>query len=289
MMRREFVKVAAGAAAVAAMRAARAAEGEAPAEPRKIWPFYAFDNGLGTIPTYEGKCQVLKELGFVGMEGRWNKPELPKLLAALDKFGLQLNAIYWVPMLDDPLPGDLAEMIALMKGRPTRIEMGIRSKTLKASDPAGDEKAAEMVKRVSDLCADTGPVVSFYPHTGFWTEKVEDGVRLSKLIGRKNVGTNFNLVHWYWVKPKRTAEEALAEALPHLKTVTINNGERNGRKIAPLDEGDYGVEEFMAAVKKVGYAGQVGLQCYSVPGPSEAHLKRSMAEWRRICAKLGVA
>jgi len=42
----------------------------------------------------------------------------------------------------------------------------------------------------------------------------------------------------------------------------------------------------MKIVKKVGYRGPVGLQCYRVPGPSEDHLKRSMATWRDITKQL---
>ena len=161
--------------------------------------------------------------------------------------------------------------------------------TTKPSDPAGDPKGVDLLKRVSDLCADTGPVVSVYPHTGFWTERVDDGVRLARQVGRKNVGTNFNLVHWYWVKQPRPLDVVLPEAAPHLMTVTINNGEKGGHKIAALDEGDYDLVGVMALVRKVGYTGMVGLQGYSVPGPSEVHLKRSMDRWRRLLKEVGAA
>ena len=284
--RRNFVKRGlAGLAGLSAMaRGAEAGEGKT-----TMWPFYAFDNGLRTVKTIEGKVKVLKDLGYVGIEYHMNPNQLPRMLEALDKHGLQLNAVYTVPFLEQPVPKGWAESIKLMEGRPTRIEMGIRSKQLKRSDPKGDPKAIELMKAVSDLCADTGPVVSVYPHTGFWTEKVDDGVRLAKQIGRKNVGTNFNLVHWHWVKQPRTLEVVLKEALPHLLSVTINNGTRKGRKIASLEEGDYDLLGFMRLVRKVGYVGQVGLQCYSVPGPSEEHLKRSMDAWRQVLKQLGAS
>jgi sugar phosphate isomerase/epimerase len=284
--RRTFMATA-GAAGLSA--AARLAPGAQDVEPKTdIWPFYAFDNGLRTVPTLDGKCKLLANLGYVGIEYHLNHARLPKMLEALDKHGLTLNAVYSVPWLEAPVDRKLPDTVKLLKGRSTRIEMAIRSKKHGRSDPKGDPRAIEKMTQISDWCADTGPVVSFYHHTGFWTERVDDGVRLAKKIDRENVGTNFNLVHWHWVKQTRPVEAALREALPHLFSVTINNGEKDGRKIAPLDEGNYGVLGFMAAVKKVGYTGQVGLQCYSVPGPSEKHLARSMKEWRRIGTELGV-
>ncbi len=145
-----------------------------------------------------------------------------------------------------------------------------------------------MLKQLSDLCADTGPVVSIYPHTWFWTERVDDGDRLASKVGRKNVGTNFNLVHWHWVKQPQPLEKVLRKALPHLLSVTINNGRKGGREIYSLDEGDYDPLGFMRLVKKIGYKGPVGLQCYSVPGPSGEHLRRSMETWRKVLEELGI-
>ena len=293
--RRDFVRgAAAGLVGLAAMGRAVMAEekdaGAAPPKPAAIWPFYAFDNGLGTIPTIEGRVKLLKDLGYVGLEYGLNHSQLPQMLEQLDKHGLALNAVYTTPMLEDPIDPGLAGSIGRMKGRPTRIEVGIRSREFtKPSDPAGDPKGVDLLKRLSDLCGDTGPVISVYPHTGFWTERVDDGVRLARQVGRKNVGTNFNLVHWYWVKEPRPVDVVLQEAAPHLMTVTINNGEKNGRKIAALDEGDYDLVGVMSLVKRIGYTGMVGLQCYSVPGPSEVHLKRSMERWRRLLKEVGVA
>ena len=285
--RRDFARAAA-AGLVGLPAVARSLAAAEPAEKKEaVWPLYAFGNGLGTVRTIEDKCKLLADLGYAGIEHNLGG-DLAKMIECLDKHGLVLNAVYTVPMLEDFVPASWAESIKQMKCRPTRIEMGIRSKQFKASATEGDEKAAELMKAVSDLCADTGPVVSVYPHTGFWTERVDDGIRLAKLIGRKNVGTNFNLVHWYWVKEPRPVEVVLKEAAPYLKTVTINNGTKAGRKIASLDEGDYDLVGVMTAVKQIGYTGMVGLQGYSVPGPSEVHLKRSMDAWKKLRKELGV-
>jgi len=276
-LKRAAAMAAAGAALPAWVTAARAGPAAA-----TVWPFYAFDNGLGSVPKIDDKVRLLKDLGYVGVEGHLGHAQLPAWLEALDKHGLTLNAVYAVPMLENPMDPELPASIGRMKGRATRIEMAIRSKTVKPSDPAGDAKALDLLKRLSDLCADTGPVVSIYPHTGFWTERVEDGVRLARKSGRKTVGTNFNLVHWHWVKQTRPVADVLKEAAPHLFSLTINNGLKAKRTISPLDEGDYDLVGFMRAVKDAGYTGQVGLQCWSIKLPAEQHLARSIKRWRAI-------
>ena len=281
--RRSFLKGAlCGAAGLSAVLNRTTAGAVPPARPS--WPFYAFDNGLNTIAGVPAKVKLLKDLGYDGIEYHINHTELPLLLEELDKHGLKLYGVYTTPFLEKPLDPKLGDSIKRMAGRATRIEMAIRSTAFKPSDPAADTRAAELMKQVSDMCGDTGPVVSVYPHAGFWTERVCDGVRLAKAIGRKNVGTHFNLVHWAWVTQTKTVETALREALPHLFCVTING--LDGRKILPLDAGTYDLIAFLRTVKKVGYRGPVGLQCYSIPGPSEVHLERSMKKWRALLAAL---
>jgi len=269
-------------------RGARSAEAEKtpasgsappPPPPWKPWPFYAFENGLGTIPKFEDKVKLLADLGYAGIEAHMNHRELAKQLELLDERKLKLFAVYNTTVLGEEMDPGLAISIRRMKGRDTRIELGIQiGKGLGPSDPDGDEDALALIQQLSDLCGDTGPVISIYPHAGFWTERVDDGVRLARLARRKNVGTNFNLVHWHWVKQERPLETVLKEALPHTLLVSING--HKGRDIVALDEGDYDVLGFLRTLKKVGYRGAVGLQCYSVKGPSEVHLKKSIEKWR---------
>jgi sugar phosphate isomerase/epimerase len=285
LTRRAFVACSAAGLVAAHIRVARAAEAKAP------WPFYAFGNGLQNkdLASPAEKAKLLKDLGYDGIEEHLNPGALPAWLEALDKHGLKLYGIYTTPSIDGAPPA-WGDWIKLLKGRETRIEVALGSKEFKRSDPAGDEKGEAFLKAVSDLCADTGPVVTVYPHANNWTERVEDGVRLAKRVNRKNVGTNFNLVHWQWIKPSPPIEEALTTALPHLFLVTLNGlkGPATSRQqIRPLDDSDYDLAGFLALVKKVGYKGPVGLQCWSIKDPPAEHLKRSMKTWRELMEKLG--
>lgn len=250
------------------------------------FPFYAMDTGLRgpDVKTLEDKVRLLHELGYWGIDYTYNPDELPHLLELLDRFGVQLACIYLSPLLEEPIDPRLRESIRQIKGRPTRIELAIRSGKLKSSDPSGDRLGVELLRNVSDWAADTGPVVSMYPHTGLWTQRVQDGVRLAAASGRENVGTNFNLVHWAWVKQDRPLEEVLRAARPHLFAVSING--LKGRTIVPLDEGDYDVAGFVTLLRKIDYRGPVGLQGYGIPGRSRDALEKSIAKWRQACASL---
>lgn len=268
----------------AAALAARALASAPPTVPP--FPFYAMDTGLRgpDVPTLDRKVDLLRKLGFSGVGYTLNHHELPALLALLDRASLELSALYTVPSLEGKLDPALPATIKRLRGRPTRVELAITSKKHRPSDTAGDKVGADLLRRVSDLCGDSGPVVSVYPHRGFWTERVEDGVRLARLVGRKNVGTHFNLVHWKWGRPKEPAAGLLRSALPHLMAVTING--LKGDAIVSLDEGDFDLAGFLGSVWKVGYRGRVGLQGYGVPGRSADHLGRSMKRWRELMARL---
>ena len=249
--------------------------------------FYAMDTGLRgpDVPTLEDKVKLLKELGYWGIDYTLDHRQLPRLLELLDNAKIRLACVYLSPTLGEKPDPRLADSIKLMKRRSTRVELAVQSKKFTPSDTAGDEQGLELIKRVSDLCADLGPVVSIYPHTGAWTERVQDGVRLARLSGRENVGTNFNLVHWSWVKQDEPLEKVLEQSLPFLKAVSING--LDGRKIVPLDEGNYDVAAFVRTLGRINYRGPVGFQGYGIPGPSRVLLERSMRKWEQIQATPG--
>lgn len=248
--------------------------------------FFAMDTGLrgADVPDLKSKVALLKKLGYAGIGYTYNPRELPKLLELLDAQGLELSAIYMSPAIEDKLDPTLAETVKLLQGRRTRLEMALRSKKLKPSDPSGDGSAVALLRQLSDLVGNSGPVVSVYPHTNFWAERVEDGIRLAQKVERKNVGTHFNLVHWKWVKQTRDLPDLLKDARPHLMCVTVNG--LTGKQIVSLEKGDYDIDAFLKLLKSTGYRGPVGLQGYSVPGPSAGHLQRSMTRWQEAMKKL---
>lgn len=259
----------------------------APAAPR--FSLYAMDTGLRgpDVPDLASKVKLLKKLGYAGIGYTFNAQELPKLIDMLDEHRLELSAIYLAPLIESPPDAALLKSIKLLKGRATRIELAFRSTSLKPSDPEGDRAAIAYLTKLADAVGDSGPVLSIYPHRSFWAERVEDGVRLARQTKRKNVGTHFNLVHWKWAPQKQPLVSLLRDALPYLLCVTINGlDSKQGDRIVSLDQGDYDIDAFLKTLVKIGYRGPVGLQGYSVAGPSAEHLGRSMTRWQAALARL---
>ena len=87
---------------------------------------------------------------------------------------------------------------------------------LKPSDPAGDERAVQVIREMANLVPDSGAQFLLYPHTDFWLERIEDCVRVADQVDRPDVGVMFNLCHWLRVSKDRDYTSRLKQALPRL-------------------------------------------------------------------------
>jgi len=271
---------------------ASVSEGGAPAPT----PFYALCVGTHDAKkrTPEQQAAMLKQLGYHGMTHLWLKA-VPERLKALDEAGLTLFGVY-TPVSIDPKKRKydprLKQVITLLKGRDTMIWLSIKG--LRPSTPEGDPAAVALLREIADMAQPAGLRVAIYPHTGDWTERVEDAVRVVKKVDRKNVGVIFNLCHWLKVDGDQTRlEPLLKQAMPHLFAVTLNGADsglgRRGtwaRLIQPLDRGSFDVYGLLKMLSKLGYRGPIGLQCYGIRGDARDHLARSIAAWRKLSARL---
>jgi len=268
---------------------------ETPASKAPTYPFYALVNGVKDAKhaTPESQARMLKALGYDGI-GTSGVEGVPEMLAALDRHGLKLFTIYVGAFLDADKPKydpRLLDVIKGLKGRDTMIWLTIRSDKHKPSTVAGDPRAVEIVRELADAAQQSQVRIALYPHTWFWMECVEDAVRVAKKVDRKNVGVTFNLCHWLKVDKPGTMMDRLRLAQPHLFQVTINGADAEpkggwDRLIQTLDRGSFDVGSLLKALKRLGYAGPVGLQCYNVKGDKHENLKRSVAAWRDLNARL---
>ena len=56
--------------------------------------------------------------------------------------------------------------------------------------------------------------------------------------------------------------------------------------IQRLDRGSYDVYGFLKTLRKLGYKGPVGLQCYNVSGDAKENLAGSISAWKKFVAKM---
>jgi sugar phosphate isomerase/epimerase len=254
--------------------------------------FFAMDTGTrdASHQTPEEQASLAREVGFKGVGPIYHSPEeLQQWLAAVDKLGLKMVALY-VPLRLDNLEPSLAtvqEVAALLRGRDTMLWVFVTDKKHKAAAADNDETAVKALQQTADLAKQAGLRVALYPHTGFYVERVEDAVRLIGKAGRSNVGLTFNLCHWLKVDGK-DLKATLSAARPHLFCVSINGADAGGTNwkqlIRPLGCGTYDVAQVLRLLRKMDYNGPIGLQHYGIGGDAKENLSRSMASWKKLSA-----
>ena len=257
--------------------------------PVRANPFFAMDTAVRSLD----ELDTVKQLGYEGIGWKTGPPE--QITAAVQQIrqrGLKLFTIYsasaaltksnlsWNPQLE-------ADIVAL-KGTDTVIWLTISSQEFPKSSPAGDAVACPALQRLADLAASNGVRIAIYPHTGLWAERVQDAMRLARLVNRTNFGATFNLCHCLMVGDEAKIPELLAEAAPCLFLVTINGADAGAaggswnRLIQPLDAGSYDVGIVLRKLRELNYTGPIGLQGYGVTLPVKENLSRSMNGWRKL-------
>ncbi len=259
-----------------------------------VHPFFAFcmDTHDSMKRDLREQAALLKELGYDGAGHLW-LDQVAERIETLDEAGLKLFKIsmYVDISAEQPFDTRLENIMPLLKDRGVMLALLMRG--MPPSDPAGDPKAVVIIRRIADMARDAGVTVALYPHFRDWLERVEDGVRLAKLVDRPNVGVMFNLCHWLAVDEEKNLDALLDLAMPHLVGVSIHGADRaaevqagTGNWIQPLDSGSFDVVAFLNAFRQRGYRGPVGLQCWGIQGDARDHLTRSMAAWRKMSQAL---
>lgn len=251
--------------------------------------FFAFDNGVGRGSWKpEQQAKVLKEYGYAGM-GYTGTKNIPELLNAFDAQGLKVFSIYFkinVEHKNPPYDPSLKTAIKQLKGRDTLIALNIIGG--KASTEKYDDHIVPVLREIADLAQESGLRVGIYPHADNYVAKVGDAIRLAKKIDRKNVGIYFNLSHFLLTDDHAKLEERLTEAMPYMVCASINGADptkKDAQSIKRLDSGTYDVAKVLKIMKRLGYTGPIGLQCYFVPGDQKKNLRIAMDAWKKLSAE----
>jgi sugar phosphate isomerase/epimerase len=280
MSRRGFVKGAAASCIVGADIEARAFEsGSAPGLPN---PIFAYE--FGDISA-ERQASFAREYGFEGTVFD-HAQKIPERLRAVDEAHLQLFFLWLTVDISDGQikyePGTEAAIQAL-KGHGTVVWLAIQGNDA-GTDAGAEERAIQVVYRISDLASRFNLRIALYPHYGFYLARFRDVVRVAERVQRSNVGVTFNLCHELRSGFDPEFHTLLERAIPRLYGVTLNGADRQGRDwgtlIQPLGRGDYDVTGLVCTIIGAGYQGPFGIQCYGLKGDPGLYLKQSMAAWR---------
>ncbi len=230
------------------------------------WCVVPFD---GRKRSPEDRAAMLATLGFRRFAYDWraeHRPTFGREVAALKANGVTLTAV-WSP------GGIDRELLARVTG-PVQLWM-------MPPDPPGDQAAkvnaaADWLRPIADEAAKGGHTVGLYNHGG-WPGEPKNLVAVLKAAGRPNVGIVYNLHHAHDHLDR--LPDALKLMKPHLLCVNLNgtatDGERRGRKILPLGQGDRD-RDVLDALTASGYAGPVGIIGHT-DDDAEARLRDNLA------------
>ncbi|HAM11105.1 MAG: hypothetical protein A2X05_10075 [Bacteroidetes bacterium GWE2_41_25] len=258
--------------------------------------FFCFEDAflLTGNYTFEDQASILNQLGFDGieLEGLENSGEK---LEIMDRLNLPVSMVYIQIDLEKEEPYDpkLVDFIRKVRDRGVTLWLHIHSVQFKPSDPEGDRLCVPVIQKLADLAQQYNVKIALYPHSRFWLEKVEDSVRLTEKINRKNVGAVFNLCHFLKTDDRNKLEEKLINSIPYLAAVSINGADDGmtnemewDRLIQPLGEGSFDVLSVLMLLRDNNYRGPVGLQCYNIAGDPAEFLARSMKTWNSYIKEL---
>ena len=255
-------------------------------------PFYAFNNSMRGQEPFDPGAQagLLAELGYDGIEG-YSLDELPRLAEEMHKRELKIATIYFKVDIDaedkayDQRIGEYLK--TFLRDRGVILTVHLHSKRFKPSDPEGDAVAVPILRELADLAHAHGAKVAVYNHVSFWAESIDDGIRLSKKVNRRNFGAAFNLCHWLALEGETDLGTRLDAIAPYLLSVTLcgadggpgAKGASWNKLIQPLDRGSFDNLAFLKEIVRRGYTGPIGLQCYNISLPARDHLTRSIEAW----------
>lgn len=250
---------------------------------------FCFDTHDAAQRDLAAQATLLKRLGFDGA-GHVGLEKMEERLRTLDDQQLKLFMAGFVVDVSQPYDETLAQLRrTLPLWRDRNVVLYVVLTGYPAQDPRGEEPGIAALRQIADLADPWGVTVGLYPHTGDWVTRVDHAVRVVEKVDRKNCGVVFNLCHWLRNDDGASLDQLLEVAGPHLVAVTINGADSQGRGdsdwqrlIQPLDRGDFDIAGLLAKLQALGYKGPVGLMCWGIQGDAEEHLRRSMAQWRKI-------
>lgn len=143
------------------------------------------------------------------------------------------------------------------------------------------EEYATMLQPLADATAASGHRVALYNHGG-WFGEPENQIQIIEKLGAAHFGIVYNFHHGHAHIPRFASLWATAQ--PHVLAVNLNgmieNGDRLGKKILPLGQGDR-ESQLIEIIAQSGWRGPVGLLNHTECDP-EARLLDNLEGLHRI-------
>jgi sugar phosphate isomerase/epimerase len=208
------------------------------------------------------RAEMLQRLGFKKFAYDWRPEHVPIFdaeIEALKKAKIELTAWWFPPALNE----DAVKILATLKRHEVKTQLWIAID----ADPAPQsneqrEKVAAAVKTlrpIVEAAAAQGCSIGLYNHGG-WFGDPENQLAIIAALDAPNVGIVYNLHHGHDHLDR--FESLLEKMKRRLYAITLNgtdrNGERRGRKILPIGQGELDLE-LLRTIKESGYNGPLAI------------------------------
>lgn len=219
----------------------------------------------------EERAAMLKRLGFTRFAYDWRAEHLPTFddeLAALRTHKIRLEAV-WFPADLGREARTLLEALAKHKIK-TQLWITMNDPAPQTKEQAGKvDAAARVLGPIAREAAKIGCTVALYNHGG-WFGEPENQIAIIERLKMKNVGIVYNLHHGHSHLDR--FPDLLKKMKPHLLALNLNgmvkDGDRVGKKILPLGQGDRDLD-ILKAVLAGSYSGPVGILGHTMDDAEE--------------------
>lgn len=270
-----------------------------------MWKTFVFDNYFATdrpeYPTEQAWESAMKH-GYDGtyfsinraQDFSWERATRFKEHSAT--YQIPLLACYTIVDLRDPNPSDrpsLHELLALLP-EGSIMELTFSLDWMKdCSNPCHDDRALEIIRPLLLEAKKKKVQISLYHHLGFWTETIDDCVRLAEKVDDPDFGVTFCGYHWF-AKGGLELDQKLDMAVPYLKLVNLC-----GSRVKPaghdfplpalietVGSGEFPLAALLQKLLDVEYQGAIGFQGYLLQGDPDENMKQSREAYLQACEGL---
>jgi len=199
----------------------------------------------------------------------------------------KIYSILWQVRVDKPLDEKFLKEFAVVA---RELKASIWCNTV--GTPGERDVTVKLLRAVADQCAADGVQLVLYPHHACTFETAEESIDVLNLMQRPAVKLSLHLCHELKANNRDRLDAVVGKIAPHLALVSLNGVDTSvpfsvkgwDSMILPLDQGDYDVRPFVAALMRHGYTGPILLHNFGFKAPPAEYLPASMARWKEIGA-----
>ncbi len=245
---------------------------------------------------------LLDDLGYGGIavesRGEEALERLEQFYELSETTGLEVVSAFTAHRFDKYGFSDAGHRAAIDRLAPHGGTLWLWVRDAKPDGSITDEKVESFIRGILEYAESKGVKLVLYPHCNTYYPTTLEALPLVEKINSPSLGIAINLCHELMSDNGAQLPETFARAQDRLEAVILSGalieldrtsvGSMNASTILSLDESVYDLRPFMQLIKESGFDGPVGMINFKPETEPADYLSRSMKEWKRLCAEVGL-